>query len=80
MYAYGYGIGGYGGGGVHVGMLGLNLDSMTFHFFPIGEVVQSILPDIAHEWVSEVALLAGQWGQPSFSHIWTIIDRKSGRI
>jgi hypothetical protein len=24
MYAYGYGIGGYGGGGVHVGMLGLN--------------------------------------------------------
>jgi hypothetical protein len=43
-------------------------------------VVQSVLPDIAHEWVSEVALLAGHWGRPSFSHIWTIIDRKSGRI
>jgi hypothetical protein len=24
MYVYGYGIGEYGGGGVHVGMLGLN--------------------------------------------------------
>jgi hypothetical protein len=24
MYVYGYDIGGYGGGGVHVGMLGLN--------------------------------------------------------
>ena len=24
MYAYGYDIGGYGSGGVHVGMLGLN--------------------------------------------------------
>jgi hypothetical protein len=52
---------------------------MTFHFF-IGDVVQSVLPDIAHEWASEAALLAGHWGRPSFSHIWTIIDRKLGRI
>jgi hypothetical protein len=28
-------------------------------FFPIGEVVQSVLPAVALEWVSEVALLAG---------------------
>jgi hypothetical protein len=27
---YGYGIGGYGGGGVHVGMLGLNCTVRPF--------------------------------------------------
>jgi hypothetical protein len=49
-------------------------------FLPIGGVVQTALPDVAHEWVSGVALLAGHWGRPSFSHIWTIIDRKLGQI
>ena len=38
-------------------------------FFSIGEVAQSVLPVVALEWVSEVALVAGRWGQPSFSHI-----------
>jgi hypothetical protein len=38
-------------------------------FLPIGEVVQSALPDVAHEWVSGVASLAGHWGQPSFLRI-----------
>jgi hypothetical protein len=38
-------------------------------FFLIGEVVQSILPSVALEWVSEVALLAGHLGRPSFLHI-----------
>jgi hypothetical protein len=40
-----------------------------FSFFPIGEVVQSVLPSVALEWVSEVALLAGHLGRPSFVHI-----------
>jgi hypothetical protein len=55
---YGYGIGGYGGEGVHVGMLGLKW-TVRPSIFPIGGVVQSVLPDVAHEWASEVALLAG---------------------
>jgi hypothetical protein len=38
MYVYGYGIGRYGGGGVHAGMLGLNWTN-DLPFFPIGEVV-----------------------------------------
>jgi hypothetical protein len=38
-------------------------------FFLIGEVVQSVLPAVALEWVSEVALLAGHLGRPSFLHI-----------
>jgi hypothetical protein len=38
-------------------------------FFPIGEVVQWVLPAVALEWVSEVALLAGHLGQPSLLHI-----------
>jgi hypothetical protein len=42
------------------------LDSMTFHFFPIGEVVQSVLPVVAPEWASEVASLAGHLCRPSF--------------
>jgi hypothetical protein len=58
MYVYGYGIGGYGGEGVHVGMLGLKW-TVRPSIFPIGGVVQSVLPDVAHEWASEVALLAG---------------------
>jgi hypothetical protein len=37
-----------------------------FSFFPIGEVVQSVLPVIALEWVSKVALLAGHLDWPSF--------------
>jgi hypothetical protein len=76
---YGYGIGGYRGGGVHVGMLGL-IGQYDLPFLPIGEVVQLVLHDVAHEWASDVALLAGHWGRPSFTHIWTIIDRKSGQI
>jgi hypothetical protein len=38
-------------------------------FFPIGEVIQSVLPAIALEWVSEVAFLADHLGRPSFLHI-----------
>jgi hypothetical protein len=38
-------------------------------FFPIDEVVQSVLTVVALEWVSEVALLAGHLGRPSFLHI-----------
>jgi hypothetical protein len=38
-------------------------------FFPIGEVVESVLPAVAPEWASEVASLAGHLGQPSFLHI-----------
>ena len=38
-------------------------------FFPIGKVVQSVLPAVALEWVSEVALLAGHLGRPSFLHV-----------
>jgi hypothetical protein len=38
-------------------------------FFLIGEVVQSVLPSVALEWVSKVALLAGHLGRPSFLHI-----------
>jgi hypothetical protein len=38
MYVYGYGMGGYGGGGVHAGTLGLNWwpvvgASLLFHIF-----------------------------------------------
>ena len=40
MYVYGYGIGGYGGGGVHAGTLGLN-EHYDLLSFLIGEVVQS---------------------------------------
>jgi hypothetical protein len=43
-------------------------------FFPIGEVVQSVLPAVALEWVSEVVLLAGHLGRPSILHICIIID------
>jgi hypothetical protein len=35
-------------------------------FFSTGEAVQSVLPVVALEWVSEVALLAGHLGRPSF--------------
>jgi hypothetical protein len=49
-------------------------------FFLIGEVVQSVLPVVALEWMSEVASLAGHLGRPSFSHIWVIIDQRSGQI
>jgi hypothetical protein len=38
-------------------------------FLPIGEVVQSALPDVAHNWVSGVALLAGHWGRPFFTYL-----------
>jgi hypothetical protein len=38
-------------------------------FFSIGEVAQSVLPVVALEWVSEVALLADHLGRPSFLHI-----------
>jgi hypothetical protein len=38
-------------------------------FFLIGEVVQSVLPAVSLEWVSEVALLASHLGRPSFLHI-----------
>jgi hypothetical protein len=34
-------------------------------FIPIGEVVQSVLPDVALEWMSEVASLADHLGRPS---------------
>jgi hypothetical protein len=37
--------------------------------FPIGEVVQSVLPAVAPKWVSKVASLAGHLGRPSFLHI-----------
>jgi hypothetical protein len=49
-------------------------------FFPTGEVVQSVLPAIALEWVSEVALLADHLGRPSFLHICIIINQRSGQI
>jgi hypothetical protein len=49
-------------------------------FLPIGEVVQSVLPAIALEQVSEVVSLAGHLGRPSFLHIWIIIDQRSGQI
>jgi hypothetical protein len=35
-------------------------------FFPIGEVVQSVLHAVALEWVREVALLAGHLDWPYF--------------
>jgi hypothetical protein len=38
-------------------------------FFPIREVAQLVLPAIPLEWVSEVVLLAGYLGRPSFLHI-----------
>jgi hypothetical protein len=49
-------------------------------FFLIGEVVQSVLPAVALEWVSEVASLAGHLDRPSFLHIWIIIDQRLGQI
>jgi hypothetical protein len=49
-------------------------------FFPIGEVIQSVLPAAALDWVSEVASLVGHFGQPSFLHIWIIIVQRSGQI
>jgi hypothetical protein len=39
-------------------MLGL-IGQYDLPFLPIGEVVQSVLPDVAHEWASDVSLLAG---------------------
>jgi hypothetical protein len=68
MYVYGYGICGYGSGGVHAGMLGLNW-IVCLPFFPIGEVVQLVLPAVAPEWAGKVASLAGHLGRPSFLHI-----------
>jgi hypothetical protein len=38
-------------------------------FFPFGEVIQSVLPAAALEWVSDVSLLAGHLNRPSFLHI-----------
>jgi hypothetical protein len=38
-------------------------------FFSIGEVVQSVLPGVALEWVREIALLASHLGWPSFLNI-----------
>jgi hypothetical protein len=40
-------------------------------------VVQSVLPTIAPEWVSEVALLAGHLGRPSF---FTYLDNNWSKV
>jgi hypothetical protein len=49
-------------------------------FFLIGEVVQSVLPVVALEWVSEAVLLVGHLSRPSSLYIWIIIDQRSGQI
>jgi hypothetical protein len=38
-------------------------------FFPIGEVVQSVLSAVVLEWVSKVALMVGHLVRPSLLHI-----------
>jgi hypothetical protein len=68
MYVYGYGIGRHESGGVHATRYVLT-GQYDLPFFPIGEVVQSVLPVVAPEWVSEVASLVGHLGRPSFLHI-----------
>jgi hypothetical protein len=44
------------------------MDNMTFRLFRL-VVVQSVLPAVAPEWVSEVSLLAGHSGRSPFLHI-----------